>query len=89
MRWNAIALVVALLFARPAAADEQLLLKVLGFLLRQQWSDENCGACATPAVLGGMSEHTHSLLTRIDFAQHAWAALGHGAAALGPRLPER
>lgn len=86
------ALAAALALGRPgagSAADERLLLKVLGFLLRQQWSDENCGACATPAVLGGMSEHTHSLLTRIDFAQHAWAALGHGAAALGPSLPER
>jgi len=64
--------------------DELLLRKVLGFLLRQQWSPENCFACATPGVLGGMSEHTHSLLTRIDFAQHAWAALGHGASILYP-----
>ncbi|HKO93439.1 MAG TPA: hypothetical protein VJU61_19935, partial [Polyangiaceae bacterium] len=64
--------------------DEELLRRVLGFLLRQQWSPENCFACATPAVLGGMSEHTHSLLTRIDFAQHAWAALGHGASILYP-----
>jgi hypothetical protein len=70
-------------------ADERLLLKVLGFLLRQQWSEDNCGACAEPAVLGGMSEHTHSLLTRIDFAQHAWAALGHGAAVLGARVPQQ
>jgi len=64
--------------------DEILLRRVLGFLLRQQWTAENCFACATPGVLGGMSEHTHSLLTRIDFAQHAWAALGHGASILYP-----
>jgi hypothetical protein len=66
-----------------------LLQKVLGFLLRQQWSPENCFVCASPDVVGGMSEHTHSLLTRIDFAQHAWAALGHGGAALGSDLPAR
>jgi hypothetical protein len=67
----------------------RLLQKVLGFLLRQQWSAENCFACASSEVVGGMSEHTHSLLTRIDFAQHAWAALGHGGAALGSDLPAR
>ena len=71
---------------RPTAAEKRLLERVLGFLLRQQWSRENCFACATPLVEGGMSEHTHSALTRIDFAQHAWAALGHGRRALGPDL---
>ncbi|MEY4545476.1 MAG: hypothetical protein RL685_1671 [Pseudomonadota bacterium] len=85
------ALAAALALERPSdgsPANRELLGKVLGFLLRQQWSEENCGACATSAVIGGMSEHTHSLLTRIDFAQHAWAALGHGAEALGSSLPE-
>jgi hypothetical protein len=72
---------------QPAAADERLLMRVLAFLLRQQWSRENCFACATPLVEGGMSEHTHSAVTRIDFAQHAWAALGHGRRVLGPALP--
>ncbi|HTV21556.1 MAG TPA: hypothetical protein VMG12_22865 [Polyangiaceae bacterium] len=69
---------------RPTDAEERLLVRVLGFLLRQQWSQENCFACATPLVVGGMSEHTHSALTRIDFAQHAWAALGHGRRVLDP-----
>lgn len=72
---------------QPASAEKRLLEHVLGFLLRQQWSRENCFACATALVEGGMSEHTHSSLTRIDFAQHAWAALGHGRRALGPALP--
>jgi hypothetical protein len=71
---------------QPAAAEKRLLMRVLAFLLRQQWSRENCFACATPLVEGGLSEHTHSALTRIDFAQHAWAALGHGRRALGPAL---
>jgi len=66
------------------AADGELLRRVMRFLLRQQWSQQNCFACATPAVIGGMSEHTHSAVTRIDFAQHAWAALGHGRRALDP-----
>lgn len=66
--------------------DERLLARVLTFLLRQHWWPENCFACATPDVIGGMSEHTHSLLTRIDFAQHAWSALGHGAEVLRAEL---
>jgi hypothetical protein len=68
------------------APEQELLGRVMRFLLRQQWSQANCFACATPAVIGGMSEHTHSAVTRIDFAQHAWAALGHGRRALGPPL---
>ena len=79
----AAALAVRRAQGRPDPAGEQLLARVLGFLLRQQWSRDNCFACATPLVIGGMSEHTHSALTRIDFAQHAWAALGHGGGVLG------
>ena len=63
--------------------DERLLGRLLLFLLRQQWSPDNCSVCATREVIGSMSEHTHSLITRIDFAQHAWAALGHGGRILG------
>lgn len=73
---------------RSSPREQELLRRVLVFLLRQQWSEENCFACATPLVIGGMSEHTHSALTRIDFVQHAWAALGHGGAVLG-LAPER
>ncbi len=79
----AAALAVRQAQGRPDPAQERLLGRVLGFLLRQQWGRENCFACATPEVIGGMSEHTHSALTRIDFAQHAWAALGHGGQVLG------
>ena len=77
------ALAAALAIERARGLDTTAntghLRRVLGFLLRQQWSPDNCFACATPEVLGAMSEHTHSALTRIDFVQHAWAALGHGA----------
>lgn len=64
------------------AADAAHLQRLLGFLLRQQWSVDNCFVCKRPEVQGGLSEHTHSSTTRIDYAQHAWAALGHGARAL-------
>jgi hypothetical protein len=88
---EALAAALALERAQGSVRPDQLRLlqKVLGFLLRQQWSPENCFACASSEVIGAMSEHTHSLLTRIDFAQHAWAALGHGAAVLGSDLPAR
>jgi hypothetical protein len=65
------------------SADAAHLRRLLGFLMRQQWSDDNCFVCKKREVRGGLSEHTHSSTTRIDYAQHAWAALGHGARALG------
>jgi hypothetical protein len=86
---EALAAAIAILEARDegAAAEKLLLGRVLGFLLRQQWSAENCFACASRQVIGGMSEHTHSAVTRIDFAQHLWAALGHGRRVLEGTLP--
>jgi hypothetical protein len=57
--------------------EQKLLALVLGFLVRQQWTESNCTGCV-PEALGAISEHTHSPITRIDFVQHAWAALGHG-----------
>lgn len=72
---------------RPTPTEELNLGRVMRFLLRQQWSRETCFACATPKVVGSMSEHTHSAVTRIDFVQHAWAALGHGRRVLGSSLP--
>jgi hypothetical protein len=88
---EALAAAIDILEARDEdAAREKLLLgRVLGFLLRQQWSSDNCFACATRLVVGGMSEHTHSAITRIDFVQHAWAALGHGRRVLATTLPQR
>jgi hypothetical protein len=87
---EALAAAIAIREARDEdAGREKLLLgRVLGFLLRQQWSRENCFACATRLVVGGISEHTHSAITRIDFAQHAWAAFGHGRHVLESTLPQ-
>jgi len=65
-------------------ADRKLLEQTLRFLLRQQWDEASCFACAQPdRVVGGFSESAASPTLRIDFTQHAWAAIGHGARALG------
>jgi hypothetical protein len=88
---EALAAAISISSARGEATEarKQQLARVMRFLLRQQWSRDNCFACASSEVIGGMSEHTHSSLTRIDFAQHAWAALGHGWRALGGSRRER
>jgi hypothetical protein len=65
----------------PLTDEKTTLGHVLAFLLRQQWTPDNCFGCV-PDALGAISEHTHSPVTRIDFVQHAWAALGHGRVAL-------
>jgi hypothetical protein len=62
--------------------DVRLLKQVMTFLMRQQWTDKTCFACQ-PEALGSLSEHTHSPGVRIDFVQHAWAGLGHGAQVTG------
>jgi hypothetical protein len=65
-------------------ADEQNMVAVLGFLLKNQWTAARCFACSTrERVHGGFSEHMASPRIRIDYVQHAWAALGHGGQALG------
>jgi hypothetical protein len=61
--------------------EEARMKLVLGFLLRNQHLAEHCFACA-PGIAGSFSEHMASPLVRIDYVQHAWAALGHGARAL-------
>jgi hypothetical protein len=80
---EALAAAVAVQRARGehTTENERVLSQLLGFLLRQQWTAATCAAC-TPLALGSMSEHTHSPITRIDFGQHAWAALANGAVAL-------
>lgn len=80
---EAMAAAIAVQHARgeDAAHNERILAELLGFLLRQQWNEATCAAC-TPLALGAMSEHIHSPITRIDFGQHAWAALANGAIAL-------
>jgi hypothetical protein len=72
--------------------DEERLSRILTFLLRQQWEPSTCGACQRPnLVLGGFSDSMLTPSLRIDFSQHAWAALRHGAHVLGlgpaPRQP--
>jgi hypothetical protein len=58
---------------------------VLRFLVRQQWNPDTCFAC-TPnlPVVGGFSESMTAPEVRIDYTQHAWAALGHGGALVLP-----
>lgn len=63
------------------AADQAQMREVLRFLVRQQWNADTCFAC-TPKlpVNGGFSESMAAPEVRIDYTQHAWAALGHGGA---------
>lgn len=64
--------------------DVELLRSVLSFLLRNQWRAESCYSCRQKHVVaGGFSEHMASPRIRIDYVQHAFAALGQGAASLG------
>jgi hypothetical protein len=59
--------------------DRELMKSVIRFLLRQQWSPRTCFACApNRTVVGGFSESASAPEIRIDYTQHAWAALGHG-----------
>jgi len=83
---EALAAAVALKEARNEDASwaRQTLTRVLEFLLRQQWDQSSCFACVDPEVVeGGFSDSMLSPTLRIDFTQHAWAALGHGARVLG------
>lgn len=67
------------------AADQAQMRAVLRFLVRQQWNPDTCFAC-TPnlPVVGGFSESMTAPEVRIDYTQHAWAALGHGGALVLP-----
>jgi hypothetical protein len=63
--------------------QQSTLRSVLGFVARHQWTAENCFACgARREAIGGFSESSASPSIRIDYVQHAMAALGHGARAL-------
>lgn len=71
--------------------DEARLRRLLKFLLRQQWEPTTSGACRDPHLVnGGFSDSMLTPSLRIDFSQHAWAALRHGGHMLGlspaPRL---
>lgn len=65
--------------------DEAVMRRALQFLVRQQWDETACFACATEphAMVGAFSEHMGSPEIRIDFVQHAMAGLGHGGRVLG------
>ena len=55
--------------------------RVNAFLVTQQWNPDNCFGCArNRTVEGGFSESMSAAEVRIDYTQHAWAALGHGGA---------
>jgi hypothetical protein len=71
-------------------ADRETMRLVVQFLLRQQWTPASCFACAPEGVaLGGFSESMGAPEIRIDYTQHAWAALGHGGEWIHEELPER
>lgn len=72
--------------ARGEAAPElrERLRAAMRFLLRVQWRADRCFACTRRRrIFGGFSEHMASPAIRIDYVQHAWAALANGAQALG------
>jgi hypothetical protein len=83
---EAMAAAMAIMQARgddPGHAAEKMRL-VLGFLLHHQWDDLSCFACNGPhPIAGGFSEHMGSPHIRIDYVQHAMAAMGHGGRMLG------
>ncbi len=68
--------------------DKDMLRDLLTFLVGAQWSESSCYACREPAlVAGGFSEQLASPSIRIDYVQHAMAAIGHGARLLGLHQP--
>jgi hypothetical protein len=63
--------------------DSARLKRVIGFLLRNQWTRTACYACTGKhRIVGAFSEHMASSRIRIDYVQHVWSAIGHGAIAL-------
>jgi hypothetical protein len=64
-------------------SDLSLLARTLGFVTRQQWDARACGTCADLSVIGGFSESASTPAVRVDYVQHAMAALGHGGKLLG------
>jgi len=83
---EALAAKMAILEARGASVDSEResMRLTLRFLLSQQWTDDNCFACSTRRrIPGGFSEHVGSPEIRIDYVQHALAAMGHGGRMLG------
>ena len=84
---EALSAAIAVQRARGVATgdEEDLLAHVLRFVSGQQWDEPACFACATRGALGGFSESAATSSIRVDYVQHAMAALGHGAPLLGLR----
>jgi hypothetical protein len=84
---EAMSAAIALKRARgeDTTADEAVMRRALQFLVRQQWDEAGCFACASEphAMVGAFSEHMGSPEIRIDFVQHAMAGMGHGGRMLG------
>jgi hypothetical protein len=83
---EALAAAIAVAKARKldTSSQEALLRRVLAYLVRAQWTEDGCFACSREhRVAGGFSEHFASPVIRIDYVQHAMAALGHGRRSLG------
>jgi hypothetical protein len=77
------AIAIKLKRGEPVEDDRALLRDVMSFLLRAQWTDSSCYACKRPELVrGGFSEHLASPKIRIDYVQHAMAALSNGARVL-------
>ena len=64
--------------------DTRVLSEALGYLLRHQWTEQNCVYCTRKLrIPGAFSEHPGSAIIRIDYVQHSMAALAHGGRELG------
>jgi hypothetical protein len=77
---------ISIKLKRGLAVDEDkaLLRDLVTFLLRAQWTRTNCYGCRNPGdVAGGFSQQLASPSIRIDYVQHAMAAIGHGSRLLG------
>jgi hypothetical protein len=69
---------------QPVERELAILRDLVGFLLRAQWTEAGCYACLEPSrVEGGFSQQLASPSIRIDYVQHAMAAIGHGSKLLG------
>lgn len=69
----------------PVSEDKAILADLVTFLLRAQWTEAGCFACKDPKlVVGGFSQMLAAPDIRIDYVQHAMAAIGHGGRLLYP-----
>jgi hypothetical protein len=89
---EALAAKLALLEARGGSTEREreAMATVMKYLLRHQHREVDAVALTkTTLVVGAYSEHIGSAEIRIDYVQHAVAAMGHGGRALGLLPPAR